>query len=112
LNQCGWFTLGKIKMIESFKSRLLIIQLKADTLFDDKLAVERDLDYGELYEEYYLNLSKEMIGIKSEMFWIFMELQHLISDMISFNNKFESAKSDPQIKELWETIETAMSIMK
>lgn len=99
-------------MIEDFKSRLMIVQEKMHQLVSNKLAIERDINRGEPIEEYLLEKVQILSECQSDMFWIAMEMQMLITDMNLFNDKFYEAKYDPQVKELWETIETAMAMVK
>lgn len=99
-------------MIEDFQTRLNEIQVKMDRLVNNKLAIERDINRGELIEDFYQERCQALSEIKSEMFWVAMEMQHLLSGMREFNDKFAEAKRDPQVSEMWETIETAMRMVK
>lgn len=83
-----------------------------DQLVSSKLAVGRDINRGELIEDYLLEKAQILSECQNEMFWLAMDLQLLIVDMKIFNDKFVEAKENPQVKELWEIIETAIMMVK
>lgn len=99
-------------MPEDFQSCLDEIRIKMDNLVNHKLAVERSINRGELMEDFFQERCVELSKIKSEMFWVAMEMQNLISNIKEFNDKFLEATRNPQVSELWKTIEIAMTVVK
>ena len=99
-------------MSDLFESRLAVIQNKLDQLVSGRLIIERDMNAGEQVVDYLNERRAEMIEIKDSFFWLAIEFTHLLSDIREFTDKFNDAKSDPRINELWQIIETAMSITK
>lgn len=98
-------------MIEEFEDRFEELMMEFTRTSND-LGIGRSINDGEIIEDYYMERLASLTKSKSDLFWLATDLQILIIQLKEFYNKFEEAQKDPQVKELWQTIETAMKLVK
>lgn len=98
-------------MIEDFKIKLNSISEKIQNAYHTT-SLEREINKGESINQYFNERSKELSDLKGELFWAIKELQMLMVEMKMYNDKFISALENPHTKEMWETIQIAMALVK
>lgn len=77
-----------------------------------QLSIERNINTGELVEDFYQERFQDLSKIKCSAWILVDQMVRLVEELDSFRNKVEKMKTNPQTAELWETIETAIELMK
>lgn len=98
--------------MEEISNTISSLMDRIDNVVAHNLAIERDINDGERIEDYLLEKANQVSEAKTDLFWIACEMTHLLSCMREHNDKFLQACNDPQVSELWKTIETAMVMVK
>lgn len=76
------------------------------------LSIERNINAGEMVEDFYQERFNDLCKIKSDAWIVVNDMVHLVEELDDFRNKLEQIKSNPQIAELWQTIETTMELVR
>jgi len=100
------------RIVDEYQKELDKLIDRLDSVTYDNLALERDINTGERIEDYLLEKATQIADAKTELFWIACGMAHVLSGLREHTEKFIQASTDPQIKELWATIETAMAMVK
>lgn len=99
-------------MKRDYMARMHVIMERFDNLAMGQLTVERDINHGELLEDYYKDRLADVSHCKDTLFNIALEIASLVREIVEQNQKFDQACKDPQVEELWQVIETAMTMVK
>lgn len=95
-----------------YLARMSLIMEKLDRLTMGRLAIEREINRGERMENFYKERLAEVSECKGQLFNIAVDIASLVGEIVEHNEKFQKACQDPQVEELWQVIETAMTMVK
>lgn len=89
-----------------------VIMEKLDSLTMGRLAIDREINQGEMIEDFYNERLVEVSDCKGQLFNIAIDIASLVGEIVESNQKFDQACQEPQVAELWQIIETAMTMVK